>query len=82
MLNNDDIKVYPNPVSNEMIIRSVDFRFNKVEIIDIMGNTVLLKLTVYKSELHMPVNLSNGMYIVKISNEKQSQLKKIIINSN
>jgi hypothetical protein len=82
MLNNDDIKIYPNPVSNEMIIRSVDFRFNKVEIIDIMGNTVLLKLTVYKSELHMPVNLSNGMYIVKISNEKQSQLKKIIINSN
>jgi hypothetical protein len=78
MLNNDDIKVYPNPVSSEMIIRSADFRFNEVEIIDIIGNKVLRRLTAYESELHMPVNLSNGIYIVKISNEKQFQLKKIL----
>jgi hypothetical protein len=79
MINNDKIIVYPNPVSNEIIIRSADFRYNKVEIIDIMGNTVLHRLTAYESELHIPVSLSNGMYILKISNDKQFQLKKIVI---
>ena len=78
----DIIKIYPNPVSKEMIIRSTDFKYNKVEIIDVMGKTVLSRLTAYESELNIQVNLPNGMYIVKISNEKQSQLKRIIIDNN
>jgi len=39
-------------------------------------------LTAHESELHIPVNLPNGLYIVKISNEKQFQLKRIIIDNN
>jgi len=78
----DIIKIYPNPVSKELIIGSTDFKYNKVEIIDIMGKTVLSSLTAHESELHIPVNLPNGTYIVKISNEKQSQLKRIIIDNN
>jgi len=81
-LHDDIINIYPNPVSKEIIIGTADFRYNKVEIIDITGKTVLSKLTAYESELHIPVNLSSGVYIVKISNEKQFQLKRIIINNN
>jgi hypothetical protein len=81
-LHEDIVTIYPNPVSKEMIIGSTDFRYNKVEIIDIMGKTVLSRLTAHESELHIPVNLPNGMYLVKISNEKQFQLKRIIINNN
>ena len=65
-----------------MIIGSADFRYNKVEIIDIMGKTVLSRLTAHKPELHIPLKLPNGMYIVKISNGKQFQLKRIIIENN
>jgi len=78
----NEITISPNPVSKELIIGSTDFKYNKVEIIDIMGKTVLSKLTANESELHLPVNLPNGTYIVKISNEKQSHLKKIIVDNN
>jgi enterochelin esterase-like enzyme len=81
-LHEDGIKMYPNPVSKELIIGSTDFKYNKVEIIDITGKTVLSRLTAYESELHMQVNLPNGIYIVKLSNEKQFQLKRIIIDNN
>ncbi len=82
-VNDDIITIYPNPVSNEMIIISGNFRHNKVEIIDIMGNIVLSRSTAdYGSEIHFPVNLPDGMYIVKFSNEKQVQQKKIIIDNN
>ena len=81
-LHEDIINIYPNPVSKEMIIGSTDFRYNKVEIIDIMGKTVISRLRADESELHIPVNLPNGMYIVKISNGKQFQLKRIIIDNN
>ena len=81
-VHDDIIKIYPNPVSKEMIIGSTDFRYNKVEIIDIMGKTVLSRLTAHESDLHIKVNLPNGTYIVKLSNGKQFQLKKIIVDNN
>ena len=81
-VHDDLIKIYPNPVSKEMIIGSTDYRYTKVEITDIMGKTVFSKLTPYQSELHVPVNLPNGTYIVKLTNEKQFHLKKFIINNN
>ena len=81
-LHEDIINIYPNPVSKEMNIGSTDFKYKKVEIIDIMGKTVLSRLTAHESELHIPVNLPNGMYLVKISNEKQFRLKRIIIDNN
>jgi len=81
-INDDIIKIYPNPVSKEMIISSTNFQYNKVEIIDIMGKTVLNRLTTHEPELHIPLNLPNGMYIVKISNGKQFQLKRFIIENN
>lgn len=81
-VNDDILTIYPNPVSNEMNIRSGNFQYNKIEIIDIMGKTVLCRLTASEPELVIPIDLSNGMYIVKISNDKQFQLKKILINKN
>ncbi len=81
-INEREINIYPNPVSNEMIISSADFQYNKVEIIDIIGNTVLSRLPAYEPELYLPVNLPSGVYIVKISDGKQFQLKRILINNN
>ncbi len=80
-INDDQINIYPNPVSNEMIIRFADFNHDKVEIIDIIGNMVLSRLTANEPELHIPVSLSNGLYFVKISNDRQFQIIRIIIKN-
>lgn len=74
-----DITIYPNPVSNEIIISSADFQYNKIEIFDVNGNLVISKVTAGEPVLHVPVHLSDGMYFVKICNKIQSQLKKIMV---
>jgi len=74
-----NISIYPNPVSNELIINSPDFKHNKIEIFDVMGRVTNCKLTAGESVLHLPVHLHDGIYFVKISNEMQYQLKKIIV---
>jgi hypothetical protein len=78
-VHDDVITIYPNPVSKEMIIRSTNFIYNNVDIIDMMGKTVFSKITAYESELHLQMNLPNGTYFVNMSNGKQSLLKKIIV---
>jgi hypothetical protein len=77
-----NITIYPNPVSNEMIISSGDFQHNKIEIFDATGRMVASKITIGEPVLRLPVHLSNGMYFVKISNDMQFQLKKIRVTNN
>jgi len=75
----ENVSIYPNPVSNELVISSADFQHKKIEIYDVMGRVVNSKLTDGESVLHLPVHLSDGIYFVKISNEAQYQLKKFIV---
>ena len=77
----NNVAIYPNPVSNNLVIRSNDFEYNKIEIIDVLGKTVLSKSVQFESELNFPVSLMNGSYIVRVSNEKQSQQKNIIVEN-
>jgi len=77
----DDINIYPNPASKNLVIKSTGFVFNKVEIIDMTGNAIVSKVVDYNSDLVMPLSLPNGSYILKISNEKEIQTRKIIIKN-
>lgn len=76
------IGIYPNPASNQVVIQSTNFRYDSVEIFDMMGKTVMSKSIPYVPELHLPVSLTNGVYIVKISNGQEFQEKRIVINKN
>ncbi|MDD4970350.1 MAG: carbohydrate-binding protein [Paludibacter sp.] len=81
-ISDENLSIYPNPVSNEMIINSADFQYSKIEIFDLMGRVVSSKLTPGEAVLHLPVHLSDGIYFVKISNETQYQLKKFMVVHN
>jgi len=74
-----NVTIYPNPVSNELNISTDEFQYNKVEIFDALGRMVNSKLTTGEPVLRVPVHLSDGIYLVKISNAKQYQLKKFIV---
>lgn len=78
-VNAANITIYPNPVSTEMVIRSADFQYNEIEIMDMAGKTLLKKQVVYEPELQIPVSLNNGIYLVKMNNGKQSQIQRIIV---
>jgi poly(3-hydroxybutyrate) depolymerase len=75
-----NIRIFPNPVSEEMTINSPGFMHNQIEIFDATGNLVISRATEGETISSMPVHLANGVYIVKISNETQYQLERIIIS--
>jgi hypothetical protein len=76
--NNKIIKVYPNPVSDELIIEiegnkeSVEFEiYNSIGQVVYYGN--VLEKTTVKTTAFAP-----GVYLIKLENGKKFEFKKII----
>jgi hypothetical protein len=75
--NMQNISIYPNPASDKIVIKSADFQYDKIEIADMMGRTVLVKTLTYAPELILPINLNKGTYFLKVSNGKSSYTQKV-----
>jgi poly(3-hydroxybutyrate) depolymerase len=76
----DNVLIYPNPASNSIVIKSPEFQYDQVEILDITGKSVYKDFVTYLPELHLTVKLNNGVYLLKISNRESiySQQLEII----
>jgi len=79
-LNNENIKIYPNPTTGELRIENGELRIKSVEIFDVYGRNLLLHTanltphTVFDIS-HLPA----GIYFVKIQNKDNSiQTFKIV----
>ncbi len=74
------IHVYPNPATT---VLNVEVSENvTIQLFDLSGQNVLINSNVYaneKQELNIQ-NLAQGIYMMKISNDKISTVKKVIIN--
>lgn len=73
-----DIKLYPNPVRNQLNIRSGDTTVETLAIIDMLGKTVL-STAINGTQTSLDVSgLSAGMYIVKAISAQGEKTIKII----
>lgn len=73
---------FPNPVKNSSFLVKANGMIQKVELINIVGQTVVTEQNnTLKGEMRISTNgLSDGMYMVKITfDDNQELLKKIII---
>ena len=74
----DQLKIYPNPALNNLTIKSDGVPINKVEIFSILGKKIK---EIYFDFDNIPTrNLSKGIYLIKISSEKGTTVKKLIKN--
>ena len=64
---NNDLVIYPNPVSHVLTIKNTDALSNDVEIYNLEGKIVLKQLIV-NNRISVD-NLANGMYELKIGNQ-------------
>lgn len=77
-ISNNDIKIYPNPVSNELIIEiegSTD-KFN-FEILNAIGQ-VVFKGNLVKKTTVQTRDFASGIYLIKFENGKTFEFKKLI----
>ncbi len=76
--NNNGIKVYPNPVSNELVIEMVGNK-EKVsfEIYNSIGQSIY-KGNLIEKTIVQTTNFAQGVYIIKLENGKVFEFKKIV----
>ena len=72
----DKVKVYPNPVKDDLFIKSDELKNAKVSVIDMSGKKV--KTFEGKSEKYNLSDLPNGNYMILIDNGKEIITKKIL----
>lgn len=79
MFTSKNIKVYPNPATDNIIIKNTSF--NKDEIIsvyDIQGQLLLLQPMLHAKTNINIVAFSKGLYFVKVENEKGIAVNKFV----
>lgn len=74
-----EVELFPNPPSTVLnfLTSNVNSQINKVEIFDMTGKSILVRTENNLKELSVK-NLSKGMYIAKISTEKNILYKKFL----
>ncbi len=71
--------VFPNPLQTDMHVRW-EAGFTSLEIIAVTGEQMMqLKLAASTKEIHVPVDLPSGMYIVKLGSDLKTGYRKVII---
>lgn len=79
-IDSQGLKVYPNPAKNELFIESNEFQYNKIEIFDITGRMIKSKQTTFEQKKRLDISLPNGIYCLKISNNKQVRTTVFTVN--
>jgi len=72
-------KIYPNPVKNELNIEFNTGMQTQVEVYNVLGKRVISK-TIYTSETIQTERLSDGIYILRLTQGNKTISKKLIKN--
>jgi endonuclease I len=72
----DRVLVYPNPANDFVLISGIQGE-SKVNIYSLTGSQLLE--TTISNETRLPINLSSGVYLMKITSDTKTILKKLVI---
>ena len=77
--NNSNIKVYPNPVDDELNIELIDFKNTSIKLVDLFGNIVTSqKINSNKTQIQTS-SFVKGLYNLEILSNGNIYNKKVII---
>ncbi len=82
LANNDNILngviMYPNPAS--LVLNIENAENSSITVFDLLGRVILSENTISSNKQLNVSSLSNGTYLIKISNNGQNKIDKFIIN--
>ena len=73
-----NVEVYPNPSNGVVTITNEDNSTNDIAIFDMLGKQVYTTTATSKKVVDLSAN-GTGVYLVKVSNEKGSIVKRVVI---
>ena len=77
---NQNVQIFPNPAKDKLNIEVSEN--SKVQMFDISGKQIVFETNVYANQLQSinVSNLSNGVYMIKVINDKFVKVQKVVIN--
>ena len=82
-MENEQLKIYPNPTNGELRIRNYELGIMNVEILDVAGKLLASEIVNIASEIVLDISyLPNGIYFVKIDTNTGEVVRKIVKSSN
>ncbi len=76
----DLVTIFPNPASEKITVKTPNK--STIQLLDISGRQILLQSEINQnSEINIQ-NIANGIYLMKIFNERFSTIKKVVIDKN
>ena len=76
-ITNDELRIYPNPVRDELRIENGEWRIEKVEILDLTGKIILNSQFSILNSINVS-SLPQGVYFLKIQTDKGNVTKKFV----
>jgi|GEM_PF-2419802 len=76
-ITNDELRIYPNPVKDYLRFTIDNLRFNKVEILDLSGKTIVNLKSSIVNQIDVS-NLHSGVYFVKIQTDSGVVTRKFV----
>ena len=80
-ITNHELRIYPNPVKNELKIDNGELTINNVEVFDVLGRMQNAESRMQNGEKEMIINISHlpsGIYFVRVSTELGEVIKKVV----
>ena len=78
-LNGEDINIYPNPAADGIFTINGLRNAQLIRIMDLDGRIVKNINAAGKTSVELRLNVSPGIYVIRISDNKESIYKKIMI---
>lgn len=79
LVNDNRVVIYPNPTNGILHVKFADQETHQINIIDCQGRNVFSQLAT-ESRLKIDLNiLPKGIYMVKISSDKETSTQKVIL---
>lgn len=78
IINGTHLKVFPNPVSTNLFVRNL-LPHSSLELLNLSGRVICRELNYFASELMLDMeNYNDGMYFLRIMDQEQSSVLKIL----
>lgn len=76
----NDVKLYPNPTNSLLTIDlgTNDFENYQLQILDLLGKSILHQTITDRQTVISLSNLSQGIYLVRLNNQTESKIYKIV----
>lgn len=74
------LKVYPNPSKGSFSVRGEELAGSTISVVDVLGNVIMEKEAQSEQIDFNTINLSTGMYLIRIEKENQTVTKKLLVN--